>query len=427
MYLLMGTKIKDVIRNVKIPKILSTYEGFPRSIYIIFFSRIVNAMGSFIYPFLTLFLTEKLKLGAGTAGKFMLLTAVTSVPGALLGGKLSDKFGRKHIVIIFQGLAALFLIPCGFLKESMLIPWLLLLAFFFTSAATPAYTAMTTDLTNANNRRNAFSLLYMGNNMGLAVGPLIAGFLYKSYISWIFWGNAISTFVSLILIGFFVEESIPHTEQFDNSNELLHHNEKAEKGNLFAVLLRRPALLAFAGITTIYTFVYAQHLFIIPMQVNQCFPDNGAKIFGTLMTTNALVVVFLTTPITNLTKKIRTTFNMVLSGALYAVGFGMLYFVSTYPLFILSTIIWSTGEVLSSTNSGVYIASHTPITHRGRFNSVIPLLTGAGFALGPFLMGMFIQKTSIKTAWALLFILAVFSTILMYALNLSDKSKKLNN
>jgi MFS family permease len=406
---------------MKMQKMLSTYEGLPKSIYIIFFSRIVNAMGSFIYPFLTLFLTEKMKLGASTAGKFILLTAVTSVPGALLGGKLSDKFGRKHIVIIFQCLAAICFIPCGFLKDSMLVPWLLLVAFFFTSAATPAYTAMTTDLTNVNNRRNAFSLLYLGNNMGLAVGPLIAGFLYKNFISWIFWGNAISTFISLILIGVFVKESIPQSENLDKPNELLHHNEKAEEGSLFSVLLRRPALLMFAGITTIYTFVYAQHLFIIPMQVNQCFPNNGAKVFGTIMTTNALVVVFLTTPITNITKKYRPTFNMVLSGGLYAIGFGILYFINSYPLFILSTIIWSTGEVLGNTNSGVYIASNTPITHRGRFNSVIPLLTGAGFALGPFFMGMFIQNTSIKAAWAFLFSMAVFSTILMYFLNLKEK------
>lgn len=408
---------------MKMQKMLSTYEGFPKSIYIIFFSRIVNAMGSFIYPFLTLFLTEKMKLGASAAGKFMLLTAITSVPGALLGGKLSDKFGRKHIVIIFQCLAAVCVIPCGFLKDSNYIPWLLLVAFFFTSAATPAYTAMTSDLTDTSNRRNAFSLLYLGNNIGLAVGPLIAGFLYKNYISWIFWGDAISTFISLILLGFFVDETIPNSESLDKPNELLHHNEKAEKGSLLRVLLRRPALLTFAGITTIYTFVYAQHLFIIPMQVNQYFPNNGPKFFGTIMATNALVVVFLTTPITNLTKKYRPTFNMVLSGALYAIGFGALYFINTYPLFILSTIIWSTGEVLGNTNSGVYIASNTPITHRGRFNAVIPLLTGAGFALGPFIMGMFIQHTSIKAAWALLFLLAVFSTLLMYFLNLNEKNK----
>jgi MFS family permease len=42
-------------------------------------------------------------------------------------------------------------------------------------AAQPASTAMTTDLTNPRNRKAAFSLLYLGGNVGFAVGPLISG------------------------------------------------------------------------------------------------------------------------------------------------------------------------------------------------------------------------------------------------------------
>ena len=76
-------------------------------------------MGSFVHPFLTLFLTISLGLGTETVGLFLMMAALSSIPGSLIGGKLSDHIGRKKIIIIFQGLAALCLIPCAFLGKSI--------------------------------------------------------------------------------------------------------------------------------------------------------------------------------------------------------------------------------------------------------------------------------------------------------------------
>ena len=61
----------------------------------------------------------------------------------------------------------------------------------------------------------------------------------------------------------------------------------------------------------------------------------------------------------------------------------MLFLAKTFMVFVISTIVWTIGEILSAINSGVYIANHTPMSHRGRFNAVIPLITGTGFALVP--------------------------------------------
>ena len=90
-----------------------TYLGLPRSVYIILFARVVNSMGNFVYPFMTLLLTSKIGMDEQTVGFFLLLAYVVQVPGSLLGGKLADKMGRKRIMITFMGLAALCLIPCA--------------------------------------------------------------------------------------------------------------------------------------------------------------------------------------------------------------------------------------------------------------------------------------------------------------------------
>ena len=346
------------------------------------------------------------------------------LPGLIVGGRLADWLGRKKILLLFQGLAAICLIPCAFLNNSFIIPRFLILSSFFLGAAQPASTAMTTDLTNPNNRKAAFSLLYLGGNIGFAVGPLIAGFLYNNYLMWIFLGDAATTFASLTLVYLFVKETLPSREKIEKSYQLENNYEKAERGNLWQVLWRRPRLLLFTLISLIYSFVYAQTTFSIPIQVIELFGDKGPKIFGVIMTTNALVVSFLTIIVISLTHKIKPVLNVAVAGVLYAIGFGIIFFITGLPWLLLSTVIWSMGEILVTTNSNVYIANHTPMSHRGRFNAVIPVIMGAGFALGPLISGDYIRKYGIKNIWPAIFFLSIVAAVLMYFLYLSEKKRK---
>ena len=49
----------------------SIYKGLPSSIYVLFVAEVVNGIGIFVFPFLTLFLTKKLGMSEQSAGDFM--------------------------------------------------------------------------------------------------------------------------------------------------------------------------------------------------------------------------------------------------------------------------------------------------------------------------------------------------------------------
>ncbi len=405
-----------------------TYLGLPRSVYVIFFARVVNSMGNFVHPFMTLLLTSKGGMGEEKVGLFLLLSAVVQVPGSLLGGRLADKMGRKKIMIIFMGLAALCLIPCAFLLDNQelfhYIPWLLILSSYFGSVAGPASGAMMNDLTLPENRQAAFSLLYMGMNAGTALGSIIAGVLFNNFMKFLFIGDAITTFFSIILLVFLVKETKPEKEELEQV--IMERNEeKAETGGLLSALLKRPALLIFASLDMLYAFVYAQTNFSLPLQTKAVFGEElGARFFGTFATINCLEVIFLTTLVTLLTRKIRAVYNVAITGIFYAIGFGMLYFVESFWLFILSTVIWTVGEIINATNIGVYIANHTPITHRGRFNSVISIITGTGQAVSPYIMGGFIARNNVTNVWPIIFVISLVAAFSMYLLGTYEKRKQ---
>jgi MFS family permease len=283
----------------------------------------------------------------------------------------------------------------------------------FGGAAQPANSAMVTDLTNKGNRKPAMSLLYLGINFGFAIGPTIAGFLYNNYTQLIFFGNAGSNLISIILIGLFIKETIPSEEEIENSKSS-NDDEAAEEDGVIMALIKRPTLLLFLVGRTINQLVYATIGFAIPIQMIRTFGDaSGPQLFGYLMSFTGFVVITLTIPTIKVTGKIRPVVNIAIASVFYAVGLGMLRYVSSFWLFIVSGLIFTIGEILEVTNAGVYVANHSPMNHRGRFNAIIPLVTGLGSTFGPKIFGVYIDHFGLPSMWALCFVLAMISCAFM--------------
>lgn len=397
------------------------YKGLPVSIYVIFFASIINNIGNFVIPFLTMFLTFKVGISEEIVGVVVAVNSIMGLAGATLGGKLIDRVGRKRVLIIFRTLSAIGFAACAFIKDPIIITSIIMLSTFFGGFSQPVYSTIITDLTEGEHRKAGFSLEYMAINIGFSVGPLLAGFLYENYLPWLFLGDAITTFMSIALVAAFVPETIPSGEKVKNlKSEKL---EDAEEGSLLSALFKRPTLVIFSLIMVIYFIVFSQFNFGLSIQVGDIFKDNGSTIYGILMTVNAVMCSVLTVFITSATKNIGASFSISIGGILYAIGFGMIFFINSFFMFILSTIIWTLGEIIVSTNTSVYIASHTPITHRGRFNSIFPIIRKLGFVGGPLFAGYFVKLVNIKSLWLLVGALSIIAAFMMFRLYSFDRVK----
>jgi hypothetical protein len=160
-----------------------------------------------------------------------------------------------------------------------------------------------------------------------------------------------------------INESLP--DYTDNTGT--NADEKSEEGNVFSVLFRRPKIVAFLLINIVISFVYTQHTFSLPMMLDNVFGSSGASNYGILMSFNAVTVITMTMAITRFTRKWKSLSAVAMAALLYAVGFGMITFIHSMPLYILSTLIWTIGEILVVTNFGVYIANNTPQNYNSLF------------------------------------------------------------
>lgn len=403
-------------------RLLLPYKNLPISVYVIFFASIINNLGNFVAPFLTMFLTYSIGMSVETVGLIVAVNSFVGLIASAHGGKLIDVIGRKKIFIIFRTTSAIALLFCAFTKDPIILTALLILSNFLGGYSLPVYSTIITDITEGTQRNTAFSLQYMALNIGFSVGPLLAGFLYNNYLIWLFLGDALTTFISVILVALLIPETMPAKQEISRLKD--NKLEKAEEGTLFQALIKRPTLLLFSFIIIIYFIVFSQFNFGLSLQIGDIFGKKSATIFGSLMTVNAVMCSIIPMFLTALTGKIKASLSMAIGGILYAVGFGMIFFIHNYVLFILSAMIWTMGEILIATNTNVYIADHAPASHRGRFNSIFPIIRKLGFMVGPIIAGVYVKYTNIRNLWLFLGGISIIGAILMYKLYLMDNKSQ---
>lgn len=401
-----------------ISKLLKPYKNLPMSVYVIFFASIINNLGNFVAPFLTMFLTYSIGMKVETVGVIVAVNSFVGLVASAHGGKLIDVIGRKKIFIIFRTTSAAALLLCAFTRNPIVLTALLILSNFLGGYSLPVYSTIITDITEGEQRNTAFSLQYMALNIGFSVGPLLAGFLYNNYLIWLFLGDAATTFISVILVALFIPETMPDKQKISSSKN--NKLEQAEEGSLLQALIKRPTLVLFSFIIILYFIVFSQFNFGLSLQVSEVFKNKSAAVFGSLMTVNAVLCSIIPMFLTALTGRIKASLSMVVGGILYAVGFGMIFFINSYFLFVLSAMIWTMGEILIATNTNVYIADHTPASHRGRFNSIFPIIRKLGFMIGPIIAGLYIKYTNIRNLWLFLGALSIIGAVMMYRLHLID-------
>ena len=149
----------------------------------------------------------------------------------------------------------------------------------------------------------------------------------------------------------------------------------------------------------------------LPIQLGELFKENGARLYGFLGGFNGLIVITFTPILTYLTKKYRTLNIMSAGGMLYGLSFIIYAFADYKILFFVATLALTIGEVLIATNAQAFIANNTPSSHRGRISSIVPMISGAGYAIGPVVMGNVIDRYGMFMAWMIITMICAFGAL----------------
>lgn len=369
-----------------------TLARYPREFWILFGATLVNATGlALMTPFLTLYMRVRFNLPMTSVGTILAAMAVVGVASGLLIGALADRFGRKRLVVLGLGLAAFTALGLG-LTDSPLVLVVLIVFYSFLYPTfgpnSPPLQAMVADLVEPEERAQAFSLIRMIGNLGMAIGPAIAGFLSRSSYFSLFLVNAVASLLVLALMFLFIRETKPRASEKDE-----HAGQYG-----YGVLMRDKAFLFLFALGVVVAAVYTQMNSTLPVFVKEQ-KGLGEEQYGLIMSLNAGLVVLFQVPLTRWTSRYAQTAMLALGTWLFAIGFGMTAFVDSFPLFVLSVTIWSVGEMVYVPVLQAHVANHAPIDMRARYLGVIGLTWTFGMGLGPLLAGIIMDYGNPEYIW----------------------------
>jgi MFS family permease len=386
-------------------KIKDVYHEYPRTFWILVVITFIDRIGgALLFPFFALYITSKFNVGMTNVGVLFAVFAVSSFAGSAIGGALTDRFGRKGIIIFGLLASSLSALAMGFANSFQMF---FVLAFFvglLTDVAGPAHQAMVADILPKDKRPDGYGILRIAFNLSVTIGPAIGGLLAaRSYLT-LFIADAVISLVAVVLITLLIPETKPQAHP--DQPEPTVASSFAGYGKVF----RDTAFILFLGAVMLQVFTYMNMNTTLGVYLRN---EHGTSEwhYGMLLSLNAAMVVLMQFPITRRIKKYPPMLIMAFGALLYAIGFAMYGFVSVYFMFVTAMIIITIGEMIVAPVSQALVASFAPEDMRGRYMAVSGFSWGLPFAIGPYFAGLIIDGPNPQYLWYVAGFIGLLSTI----------------
>jgi MFS family permease len=370
---------------------------------------------SMLWPFLLLYASDKLHQPLTAVAGLLTLNAATGLITTFIGGAIADRFGRKWVMafsLIFCAVSWYFFRLAGTLPVFALLMAL-------NGATTPLYRlasdAMIADLIPTENRIDAYSILRMGNNIGVAFGPAIGGFTAAISYNISFAITGAGLLICGLLIVIFSIETMPRyvPSQLPKQRPFQGYKDA----------LKDRHLLGFLGSLTFNRMCSAILWMLLAVHAKNNF-NISESMYGFIPTTNAVMVILFQIFVTRWVKKRNAGYSMTLGALFYAIAVFGVAFGQGFWGFWLCMVIATIGEMILLPTSTNYVSALAPEDKRARYMSLYTITWGVGTGLGPLIGGILSDQISPTATWIGAGVIGLIGTGLFF-INTWNKTHKL--
>lgn len=347
-----------------------------------------------------------MKLGASTTviGTAMLTTILLYSTSSMVGGILSDRFGRKHSMLVGLAICAVVLIVMGLVESIILLIGLHFLFSISLALVENAQGTMVGDITSPEKMTEAYGLIGSVGMFGAGLGAIVGGFLTTTSYSLIFFLNALTCLIYLGLIFFFTTESL--SPKAPRSSISLTRTVKD-----YASIITDKPFFAFCMLGLMFAVAFSQCQTSFTIYATEYINISDPQL-GFLWLINTWIMTFFTYPISTRISKIRKPFYVFFSSTLLcAAGFQLVYFSNSFPPLIAFMTIFTLSIILFSPLSSSLVANYATEEERGRrlgfFNSSVNI----GVAIAPFMGGLIMDTFPGRHLWSITVIICVLSGV----------------
>jgi MFS family permease len=362
------------------------WNHFPRAVWLMFaIDAVIGMTFSIALPYLALYLHDVRSISMSNVGTLFLIAGLCTAGTNLLGGMLSDKFGRRRLFLIVTAISVVVYAVLAFLIGRDASLWLIFVVYILTRSIFgtigPTELAIIADVAPRERLSEIYAFVRIGGNIGFAMGPAIGGYLltYISY-GWLFSVSSILCIILAALILFFLKET------FVKGKEIVDVR----------------STLAVAKDTSYLAFVFFSMLLVLSVthmgSTLSVFTVNTLHFttaqYGLLLTTNGLAVAVMQYPVARLIGKTSRVNGLILGSLFYFAAYLSFGWIVGFGWALVALLIMTTGEVIFSPISSAVIAEMAPPEKRGRYMGFSALGNSVAYSIAPLFGGILLDRFS---------------------------------
>ena len=376
---------------------------------------VINRLGGFAVPFLMLYLTAKLQMDPQSAALYVSGLGAGSFVAQLVGGEIADRFGRRPVLLFSLFASPIAMLTLGLARETWLIAVAMFLLGFLTDLFRPAMSASVIDIVPADKRTRAFGYIYWAINLGAALAPIVAGVLANFDYFLLFFIDALTT----AAFGVIVLLRVPESQAAEHKVAAKESKTKARVG----LALRDPMLMFFFVLSVCVGLIYSQATVTLPLDMAGAgLPPSD---YGLAIAVNGALIVLVTLHVTRFLERFPRYPVMAVAALLLGAGFGLTELASTLPLYALTVVIWTIGEVIGAAVAPVIVSEMSPAALRGLYQGIWGASWGLAFFIGPALGGFVLHNYGSGVLWGAIFVLGVAISLGYLALSIPARHRQL--
>ncbi|MDR0299999.1 MAG: MFS transporter [Streptococcaceae bacterium] len=369
-------------------------------------------------------------IGAGITGILLILSSVLVFLVGLYAGHLTDKRGRRPIMLFSTLITTVGGLIASFSNSPWFFnPWTTYIGFLILNFGygffNVASSAMIVDLTDENNRKEVYSIQYWVFNLGILIGSALSGLFFRDYLFELLLAISLEELLSFILVYFKIPESFDTKKSPAQRENIFKTYKLVSKDRIFMIY-------CFASI--FIAMIFMQVDYYLPVHLSDSFQTvhllgfeiYGQRMLSLILITNTLIIVLLMSVTNRITKNWTRTQGVVIGLTLQGGGFILAFIGRDFRIEMSAAVILTIGEMINVPFAQALRADLMDSQRVGTYTGVFNVMQTIGAILcGLMLSGSAFYGNNGEIAlMGLIIALGVIPTV--FAIRLHEKPRKIS-